>query len=322
MPEPFTTSDTPNSVYTGSESFFSFFSQAQVALQTFRLALDGRVLAQASDLASQMENTRRAFQHNGKFVETVQGVLRIAAQLQQRTQAWDREVQSIERSKHSKSGNALQQLRAEISNGRLKSQMTERIVSKLEIVLYQLESEEAERLAGQTAPTESHIKSSSDSDETCSVVSQVVEAVCELVGEGLIVNFDEKTAFVADSNVREFFWDQPLVLLVAQWHNEEPDMSNLTFWLIPKFLDIVNHIESVASALQLEVVGAIRCEQLAWKLAPYGIDLWPQSQPIQQAIGKLISKRFEKDPMKLVAISASLPADWTGHDSIRIENRI
>jgi len=226
MSEPVTTSDTPNSVYTGSESFFAFFSQAQVALQTFRLALDGRVLAQASDLASQIENTRRAFQHNGKFVETIQGVLRFAAQLQQRTHAWDREVQNIERSKHSKSGNALQQLRAEISNGRLKSQMTERIVSKLEIVLYQLESEEAERLVGQTASAETDIKSPPDSDETNSVVSQVIEAVCDLVGEGLIMNFDEETALVVDSNVREFFWDQPLVLLVAQWHCEDRERSD------------------------------------------------------------------------------------------------
>lgn len=148
--------DSTLSVYSGNEPVFSFFTSAEVALATLRLSLEDRCLFQSSDLASQMVTLRREFQHNGKFPEALQDILRITNQLQARVQNWEREVQNRERARLEMTGTRLQRLRIEVSQVRGKVQMTDRVLSKLQIVLHQLQAEEAEKLANAThsdAPT-------------------------------------------------------------------------------------------------------------------------------------------------------------------------
>ena len=142
--------DSTLSVYSGNEPVFSFFTSAEVALATLRLSLEDRCLFQSSDLASQMVTLRREFQHNGKFPEALQDILRITNQLQARVQNWEREVQSRERARLEMTGTRLQRLRVEVSQVRGKVQITDRVLSKLQIVLHQLQAEEAEKLANET----------------------------------------------------------------------------------------------------------------------------------------------------------------------------
>ncbi len=332
-PIPTTTSDSSNSVFNGSEPFFGFFSQAQVALQTLRLSLDGRIVAQTSDLASQMENTRRVLQHHGKFPDTIQDVLRIANLLQQRVQSWDREVQNIERSKQSKSGTHLQQLRSEIAAVRSKSHITERILSKLEIVLHQLDADQAERLASEVKSAQTTIETNADSEEIESVIVQVDEAIRDLVGGGLALDLDAVPESAQGSALQETAWDESLLLVVAQrkclsMQGEEQDYqshgsnrSHGKLWMIPKFLDIAIHIEAIALNLRLDWVTADRRAPVEWHLVTQSVDDWPRSQSVLYMVDKLITNRFDKDRTKLVAIVASVPADWSDHGDIHIEIR-
>ncbi len=127
--------------YTGSEPFFSFFTQPQVILSTLRLTLDARVVVQTSDLSSQMESARRGFQHSGNLIVVVQDVGRIAAQFKQRAQQWEREIQNREQNKSGMSGALIQRLKAEATQVRGRIQGIDRALIKLEVMLHQMAGE-------------------------------------------------------------------------------------------------------------------------------------------------------------------------------------
>ena len=127
--------------YTGSEPFFSFFTQAQVILSTIRLTLEHRVIVPTSDLSSQMEGARRGFQHSGNLIVVVQDVGRIAAQFKQRAQQWEREIQNREQNKSSMSGALIQRLKAEATQVRSRIQGIDRALIKLEVMLHQMAGE-------------------------------------------------------------------------------------------------------------------------------------------------------------------------------------
>lgn len=131
----------PDSFYSGTEEFFSYFSQGQIGRTTLRLSLEDRIVASTTDLASSLEMTKRTFQHNGKIRTALQDVKRLSTQLQQRIQIWEREVQNRERNKHGASGGQNQRLKAAIVQVRMRSQGAERSMSKLLIILYQTEAE-------------------------------------------------------------------------------------------------------------------------------------------------------------------------------------
>jgi hypothetical protein len=128
-------------VYTGAEPFFTYFTQPQVILSTLRLNLDGRLVAQTTDLAAQMENARRGFQHAGNLSVAVQDVGRITAQFRQRVQCWDREVQNFERDKRGRNGQHIQRIKAECAHVRSRIQAADRALVKLEVKLHQMVGE-------------------------------------------------------------------------------------------------------------------------------------------------------------------------------------
>lgn len=134
-------SEGTENVYTGSEPFFSFFTQSQVILSTLRLTLDARVVVQTSDLSSQMESARRGFQHSGNLIVVVQDVGRIAAQFKQRAQQWEREIQNREQNKSGMSGALIQRLKAEATQVRGRILGIDRALIKLEVMLHQMAGE-------------------------------------------------------------------------------------------------------------------------------------------------------------------------------------
>jgi hypothetical protein len=127
--------------YDGSEPFFSFFTQAQVALSTLRLNYDGRNIVPTADLSSQMEGARRSFQHSGSLTYAIQDVNRIAAQFNKRVSIWERECQTLGRNKRALSGALIQRIKAEAAHIRGKVQVIERSLVKLEVTLNQMAGE-------------------------------------------------------------------------------------------------------------------------------------------------------------------------------------
>jgi hypothetical protein len=141
--------DTEN-FYQGSEPFFSFFTQAQIDLGTVRLTLEDRVVQPTSDLASQMESSRRSFLHSGDLISVMQDVMRIKSQFEQRTQSWERDAQNRGSDKRGQSGATIQRMKTEISRVRGKILITNRTLMKLEVKLHQMAGEaedEAKRAA-------------------------------------------------------------------------------------------------------------------------------------------------------------------------------
>lgn len=127
--------------YTGSEPFFTYFTQAQVLLSTLRLTLDGRLIVSTSDLGALMEATRRGFLHTGNLLIATQDSGRISSLLSVRVKAWEREVQSYGREKRQMSGAQIQRLKAEATLIRGKILAIERAMVKLEVLLHQMTGE-------------------------------------------------------------------------------------------------------------------------------------------------------------------------------------
>jgi hypothetical protein len=134
--------------YTGSEPFFSFFTQAQVILGTLRLTVDSSVVVQSADLSSQMESARRGFQHSGDLVMAIQDVGRISAQFKNRVQSWERYVQERQNNKRQMNGALIQRIKAEAALIRGRVHAIDRALIKLEVTLHQMAGE-AEAEAGE-----------------------------------------------------------------------------------------------------------------------------------------------------------------------------
>lgn len=127
--------------YTGSEPFFTFFTQAQIIMGALRLTLENRVIVPSTDLGAQMEGARRGFQHTGVLKIAIQDVTRIASIYRQRVQLWEREIQNIEREKRSMNGAKIQQIKAEAAYIRGRIQAIDRAIVKLEVQLHQMVGE-------------------------------------------------------------------------------------------------------------------------------------------------------------------------------------
>ena len=127
--------------YKGFEPFFSFFTQAQIILNTLRLTLEYRVVVPTAELGAQLESARRNFQHSGNLIVVMQDVARITAQFHQRVQLWQREVQNRERDKHGMNGALIQRLKAEAAQIRGRIHAIDRALIKLEVKLHQMAGE-------------------------------------------------------------------------------------------------------------------------------------------------------------------------------------
>ncbi|MFO0013877.1 MAG: hypothetical protein ACK553_14135 [Planctomycetota bacterium] len=325
------------SVYSGNEPFFSFFSSAEVALATLRLTLAERCLFQASDLASQMATLRREFQHNGKFPEALQDVMRIANQFQARVQNWEREVQNLERSKREMTGTRLQRIRVEVSQVRVKIQMTERVLAKLQIVIHQLQAEESERHVAESKAAMPVAIESIDDEEADSVLAQFQEAVEAFIGQGLVLESGEADFDSLRSGLGVQFWEQPIFFAFAHWPIDESNdrgvNRRLVFWLIPKFKDIARNAAGIARSLRLQVAGSGSHEFIEFQaVCPLAnihptdpsaqgeacVDL-PQSPSVRQALDRLIAKRFDQDGSKLMALRAEIPRELAKDGRVILE---
>lgn len=321
-----TKTDCTVSIYNGNEPFFSFFSSAEVALATLRLTLADRCLFQASDLASQLVTLRREFQHNGKFPDAIQDVMRIANQFQVRVQNWEREVQNLERSKLDMSGSRLQKIRVEVSQVRVKIQTTERVLAKLQIVLHQLQAEDSERLENESKSENALLQESINDDEVESVVAQFQEATAAFVGEGIVLEFEQADSESPRTGLRLQVWDQPIFLAVAQWDRDasagQSMNDRLVFYLIPKFKDIAQNAARIAQSLHLSAEGSGWQEPLAVQAACPFVESHPiepaapansylnlsPSNLLGQELDRLIAKRFDHDRSQLIALHVEIPS--------------
>jgi hypothetical protein len=318
------------SVYTGNEPFFSFFSTAEVALATVRLTLADRCLYQASDLGSQLVTLRREFQHDGKFTDALQDLMRITNQFQIRVQSWEREVQNLERSKLEMAGARLQRIRVEVSQVRGKVQMTDRVLSKLQIILHQLQAEESERLLNESKATSSVPADPGDQEEAESVFAQFQEAIEAFIGRELVVDAARAVSESQGPGLRVQTWDQPIFLAVAQWRVDDSTVSDsdrrLTLWLIPKFKDIATFAAWIARSLRLDFLDCGTHKRIEFQPAcPLPVEnstsLTPaaptlpkdaginflQSSSVVQELDRLIARRFDRERNQLIALAAEIP---------------
>jgi hypothetical protein len=334
-----TKTDCTVSIYNGNEPFFSFFSSAEVALATLRLTLADRCLFQASDLASQLVTLRREFQHNGKFPDAIQDVMRIANQFQVRVQNWEREVQNLERSKLDMSGTRLQKIRVEVSQVRVKIQTTERVLAKLQIVLHQLQAEDSERLVNESKSENLSPQEYIHEEEAESVVAQFQEAINAFVGQGLVIESEQADSDSLRSGICLQVWDQPIFLAVAQWDRDESAAEEwkhrLVYWLIPKFKDIAQNAVRIAHSLQLSAVGSglqepvefqVACpvlESLPMEPAAQGEEYLnlPTSKSLWQKLDRLIAKRFDQDRSKLIALRVEIPRQLAKEGKVILQIR-
>lgn len=127
--------------YSGSEPFFTFFTQPQILLGTIRLTVDQRLVVPVTDLSAQMEAARRGFQHSGETTTAVQDITRISAQFRSRIQAWERELQNLQSDKRKLSGSLIHRIKAEAALIRGRIAAIDRAMVKLEVTLQQMAGE-------------------------------------------------------------------------------------------------------------------------------------------------------------------------------------
>lgn len=338
----------PDSVYSGTEPFFSFFSQAQVGLGTLRLSLEDRIVSQTSDLASSLENTKRTFQHNGKVNNALQDVNRILIQLQQRIQSWEREVQNRERNKHGSSGGHQQRLKSEIGHVRVRAQGAERTMSKLQIVLYQMDAaeNEAREAAAKAETSASEGPSNAPSVSAASVapasVAETPGIESPLSSTSSAVSSDASSSFTkllndlldssklqfsssagakdADS-YRERAWDGQHVLIVVGLKHSIALKNSMLLWLIPKSVEY----SAILSKQSQQIHGLIASSSLpATSTRTFSLELsradqveLPRSQSIANFVNKIIDKRFTGLAAGMNLLSASIEIDVDGPFEIR-----
>lgn len=327
----------PDSVYSGTEEFFSYFSQAQIGLSTLRLSLEDRIVAPTTDLASSLEITKRTFQHNGKVRTALQDVNRLSSQLQQRIQMWEREVQNRERNKHSASGGQNQRLRAEIGQVRVRAQGADRIMAKLLIILYQMdaEKEDAEKATSSQVTTNIESQQLEASTESSKIGDQNVkgpEATRQtssppsadaptslpdtLIDSSFVDSLNALTTKTplrlkvdATATEMEQAWDsdQLLVIVGSCSTTVEEKAGSLRLWNFPKSIEYSVVIAQQIQGISCEASVADYQAQFKLELARADKTELPRSSDVVKLVSKIIAKRFSDLPasMNLIVGHAS-----------------
>ena len=327
-------------VYTGSESFFGVFTQAQVYLSGVRLVHDGKVTQQVSDLASQIENNRRRFLHSGDIKLALQDVLRVTSNFNQRVQAWESEASRREQNKKNMSGGALAKMKAEMSMVRTKTRLASRTLNKLEVELHQIAGSESSTLAQSTGSANDRVgsqvvdsASSKDQEPVLSIEEQaksdqsareVILSLQQLVGKSLVVAFEKAGLEIpGDPDRVEQAWDAQAemklpIFLVAGWtvkHPNNPYGTNLErkqldlcYWIVPKSLNASNALRYAVGQPRLW----ISSKQLDSVRITFGLaseNELPRSRLVTGFLQKFANKYDKQSPTLLVAHLQNL--EWT-----------
>jgi hypothetical protein len=331
--------------YSGSETFFGVFTQAQVYLSGVRLVHDGKVTQQVSDLASQIENNRRRFLHSGDVNFALQELTRITNAYNQRVQNWESEASRRERNKKTMSGGALAKMKAELSMVRTKIRLAGRTLTKLEVELHQIAGRELSESNRQQESGGNRNGNSGRSEVVAEAMPNVEQqptmtqeeqakaAECvravdrflkQSVGKSLTVAFDEANLRVADKPDQiEQAWDAAAdagipIFLAAGWTVKHPNILDganrerkkldLCFWLIPKSLNASQSLALIDGQIQLWISSRkLDSARITFNLASKSE--FPQSDLLSGFLERFADRFGEPSPCLLVAHFQNL--EWT-----------
>ncbi|MEZ6093768.1 MAG: hypothetical protein R3C03_05960 [Pirellulaceae bacterium] len=248
---------------TGSEMVFSIFNQAQVTVNGLRMTIDGRMVQQVSDLASQLEITRREFQHYADPFKAIGDVQRVNSTLQQRAQAWEQQAQGRERNTIGMAGNALKKMREEHSQVRRNVSNVSRLMTKLEVDLNSMAGEwgltEGEpQTSIENANVNGQDMNSNLSTDHSEIETSVLAALNLIFESPISVSYASANRKVDDeAESREQAWDMGTgMILVLRWVPilDSQWMSSYVFlWLIPKFDEMAASIREHCNDLKFRI---------------------------------------------------------------------
>lgn len=325
--------------YSGSESFFGVFTQAQVYVNGVRLVHDGKVTQQVSDLASQIENNRRRFLHSGDVNFALQELTRITNSYNQRVQAWESEASRRERNKKSMSGGALAKMKAELSMVRTKTRLASRTLTKLAVELHQISSSEAAEPPTSEDEITGNRKSALKPDPANSIPGAPAEAevprltkqqqveadrcldatrafLQQLIGSSIQMSFEDADLKTGGNPDRvEQVWEGPTdsefpVFLAAGWSVKHPDevagvaqgrkSLDLRIWLVPKSLQASRGLEWIEGELELWI-SSRKLDPTCIRFSVSRSPDRPTSDLISGFAGKYAAKYDGTEPTILVA---------------------
>ena len=330
--------------YTGSETFFGVFTQAQVYLSGVRLVHNDKVTQQVSDLASQIENNRRRFLHSGDVNFALQELTRITNSYNQRVQAWESEARRREQNKKTMSGGALAKMKAEFSMVRTKTRLASRTLTKLEVELHQIAGRETYDAKHQSSATADNVNSTlsdiaapdvqidepqpvlADEEQTkaAELLREINLFLQSVVGESLLVSYENADRQDSENPDRiEQVWDAQAdcgvpILLAAGWTVKHPNnvdamdrerkKLDLCFWLIPKSLDSSNTLALVDGQTELWISSRkLDSAKITFRIAAE--NEFPESDLISGFLARFTDKNGGQSPCLLVASFQNL--EWT-----------
>ncbi len=336
--------DSSGNFYSGSETFFGVFTQAQVYLMGVRLVHDGKVTQQVSDLASQIENNRRRFLHSGDVNFALQELARITSAYNQRVQAWEAEASRRERNKKTMSGGALAKMKSEFSMVRTKTRLASRTLTKLEVELHQISGRESSEVTKHPSMVEAKhnpalfddqvpeglqekqmrmltAEEQSQADEFLRKVNELLE---QLVGASLLVSYENAHREVTgDQDRKEQVWDVPTgkgipVLLVAGWTVKHPGNDDglnlerkkldLSLWLVPRSLGASQALALVDGRVELWV-SSRKLDQTRMTFRIAAESEAPKSDSLADFLNRFAGRYRGAPPTLLVAHFHNL--EWT-----------
>ncbi|MFT5301031.1 MAG: hypothetical protein ACI814_001815 [Mariniblastus sp.] len=318
--------------YSGRESFFGVFTQAQVYLSGVRLVHNEKVTHQVSDLASQIEINRRNFLHHGDVNFALLDLKRITSSFSQRVQGWEGEAARREREKKTMSGGALAKMKSEFSMVRTKIRLASRTLSKLEIELHQIVGQEAakQRRANSNDPPTIHVTAAEPDvpDPTPEELARAVQAsqalnrfLAEWTGDSLIVAYEQANLAIDETRDHvEQVWDPPsgngpALLVVAGWTvtrpfadgiNTERKRLDFRLWLIPKSLVASQVLSHPSAPMELGVTSR-KLDSVVIGFRNVTENDLPKSDLIASFLAKF-SAKYETDPVILSAYLSDL--EW------------
>ena len=303
------------SFYEGSEPIFGTFMQAQISMNGLRLTLDEKVKHSVSELASDIETTRRIFLHQGEVVSALHDLRRIENGFALKVQAWEAAVAERERNKHGKSGNEIAKMKAEVARVRISTNLTRRTLAKLKTELHQIATHDPDLEDDYVRPEKkSNINPGLQERLKTSFTARILD---KFIDTGLLLGYhNAKRMIVGEFGAREEAWDLGLsVMLVVGWYpttatHVKPDHFDLNVWLVPKsppaLSDLLRDYQEYC--LLLRVAGKLPLD-LKWKVVDTKSDLTPRSHSLLPFLQKIQSERFapENQPMQLLFGSCKEP---------------
>lgn len=325
--------------YTGSETFFGVFTQAQVYMSGVRLVHADKVTQQVSDLASQIENNRRRFLHSGDVNFALQELTRITNSFNQRVQAWESEATRRERNKKTMSGGALAKMKAELTMVRTKTRLASRTLTKLEVELHQISGRESSEsksqpldagedraeVTGKDIPVEEQepVLSIHEQARAVAFADELSLFLRKSIGASLPISFDNaKLNVVGKPDRMEQVWDAKAektvpVFLASGWavkHPGNPDGMNrarkkldFCFWLIPKSLGASKAMKLVDGQVELWISSRkLDSARITFRIADQ--NEFPESELMGGFLHRF-SEKYGTTPNLLVAHFHNL--EWT-----------